>query len=65
MPEILKNKRIVALDMTAMLAGAKYRGDFEERIKNVLDEVSKNSNVILFIDEIHNIIGAGSRRGRY
>ncbi len=62
-PEILKNKRIVALDMTAMLAGAKYRGDFEERIKNVLDEVSKNSNVILFIDEIHNIIGAGAAEG--
>ena len=62
-PEILKNKRIIALDMTAMLAGAKYRGDFEERIKNVLDEVSKNSNVILFIDEIHNIIGAGAAEG--
>lgn len=62
-PEILKNKRVVALDMTAMLAGAKYRGDFEERIKAVLDEVSKNSNVILFIDEIHNIIGAGAAEG--
>lgn len=62
-PEILKNKRVMALDLTAMLAGAKYRGDFEERIKAVLDEVKQNSNVILFIDEIHNIIGAGAAEG--
>ncbi len=62
-PEILKGKRVVSLDMTSMLAGAKYRGDFEERIKNVLDEVAKNHNVILFIDEIHNIIGAGAAEG--
>lgn len=62
-PEILKNKRIISLDLTSMLAGAKYRGDFEERIKAVIDEVTKNSNVILFIDEIHNIIGAGAAEG--
>ncbi len=62
-PEILKGKQIVALDLTSMLAGAKYRGDFEERIKAVLDEVSQNHNVILFIDEIHNIIGAGAAEG--
>lgn len=62
-PEILKNKRIISLDLTSMLAGAKYRGDFEERIKAVLDEVTKNTNVILFIDEIHNIIGAGAAEG--
>ena len=62
-PEILKGKTVVALDLTSMLAGAKYRGDFEERIKGVLDEVSQNHNVILFIDEIHNIIGAGAAEG--
>lgn len=62
-PEILKNKRIISLDITSMLAGAKYRGDFEERIKAVLDEVSQNNNVILFMDEIHNIIGAGAAEG--
>jgi ATP-dependent Clp protease ATP-binding subunit ClpC len=62
-PEILRNKRVIALDMTSMLAGAKYRGDFEERIKSVLDEVAKNHNIILFIDEIHNIIGAGAAEG--
>jgi ATP-dependent Clp protease ATP-binding subunit ClpC len=62
-PEILKDKKIVSLDLTAMLAGAKYRGDFEERIKAVLDEVANNSHVILFIDEIHNIIGAGAAEG--
>ena len=49
--------------MTSMVAGAKYRGDFEERIKGVLDEVSANKNIILFIDEIHNIIGAGAAEG--
>ncbi len=62
-PEILKNKRIIALDLTSMLAGAKYRGDFEERIKDCIDEVTKSSNIILFIDEIHNIIGAGAAEG--
>ena len=62
-PEILKNKRIVALDLSAMVAGSKYRGEFEERIKNVISEVKKAGNVILFIDEIHTIIGAGGAEG--
>ena len=63
MPETLKNKHIINLDLTSMVAGAKYRGDFEERIKGVLDEVAADKNVILFIDEIHNIIGAGAAEG--
>ena len=62
-PEILKSKRVVSLDMSAMIAGAKYRGDFEERLKNVLQEIKKAGNVILFIDEMHTIIGAGSAEG--
>lgn len=62
-PELLKNKRIVALDLTGMVAGTKYRGDFEERIKTALDEVRKAGDVILFIDEIHTLIGAGSAEG--
>ncbi len=62
-PEMLREKRLVSLDLTAMLAGAKYRGDFEERLKRVLDEVSARRNVILFIDELHNIIGAGAAEG--
>ncbi len=59
-PEILKNKRVVSLDLTGMVAGTKYRGDFEERIKNAIDEVISADDVILFIDEIHTIVGAGS-----
>lgn len=62
-PEILKNKRVVSLDMSSMIAGAKYRGDFEERLKNSLQEIKKCGNVILFIDELHTIIGAGSAEG--
>lgn len=62
-PETLKNKRIVALDLTSMVAGTKYRGDFEERIKAAMDEVKNSGNVILFIDELHTIIGAGSAEG--
>ena len=62
-PEILKDKRIVALDLSSMVAGSKYRGEFEERIKNVISEVKKAGNVILFIDEIHTIIGAGGAEG--
>ena len=62
-PDELKNKRLFMLDLTAMLAGAKYRGDFEERIKTVLDEITKDGNIILFIDEIHGIIGAGAAEG--
>ena len=62
-PESIKNKRLVTLDVSGMLAGAKYRGEFEERIKNVMDEVKKAGNIILFIDEIHTIIGAGAAEG--
>mgnify|MGYP005874605971 FL=1 len=62
-PETLKNKRVVSLDMSSMVAGSKYRGEFEERIKKVIEEVSKAQNVILFIDELHTIIGAGGAEG--
>ena len=62
-PEILENKRVFALDLTGMVAGTKYRGDFEERIKTVINEVTKAKNIILFIDEVHTIIGAGSAEG--
>ena len=62
-PEILKDKRIVTLDLTGMIAGSKYRGDFEERIKNAIDEVKKSKDIILFIDELHTIVGAGSSEG--
>ncbi|MBR0062835.1 MAG: ATP-dependent Clp protease ATP-binding subunit, partial [Oscillospiraceae bacterium] len=62
-PEELREKRVVSLDLTGMLAGTKYRGDFEERIKNALDEVKANGNIILFIDELHTIIGAGAAEG--
>ncbi|MCL2341905.1 MAG: ATP-dependent Clp protease ATP-binding subunit [Firmicutes bacterium] len=62
-PETLKNKRLVTVDISGMVAGAKYRGDFEERIKKSLKEVKKVGDVILFIDEIHTIIGAGSAEG--
>lgn len=62
-PEILKDKRVVTLDLTGMVAGAKYRGDFEERIKAAIDEVKKSKNTILFIDELHTIVGAGAAEG--
>ncbi len=62
-PEVLKNKKVVSLDMSAMIAGAKYRGDFEERLKKSLNEIQQNGNIILFIDELHTIIGAGSAEG--
>ena len=62
-PEILKDKRVVSLDLTGMVAGAKYRGDFEERIKAAIDEVKKAKNTILFIDELHTIVGAGAAEG--
>lgn len=62
-PELLKNKRIVSLDLTGMVAGTKYRGDFEERIKKVIDEVKAADDIILFIDEVHTLIGAGSAEG--
>ncbi len=62
-PEPLKDKRIVALDLTGMIAGTKYRGDFEDRISNAIEEVKQSGNIILFIDELHTIIGAGSAEG--
>ena len=62
-PEPLRDKRVVALDITGMVAGTKYRGDFEERIKSAIDEVKKAGNVILFIDEVHTLVGAGSSEG--
>lgn len=62
-PVTLKDKRLVCLDLSSMIAGSKYRGEFEERLKNVIDEVRESRNVILFVDEIHNIIGAGGAEG--
>ena len=62
-PDDLRGKRLVSLDLTSMIAGTKYRGDFEERVKAVLREVEHSGNVILFIDELHNIVGAGSAEG--
>ncbi len=62
-PESLKNKRLLSLDLSAMVAGSKYRGEFEERIKNVINEVSEAGDVLLFIDELHTIIGAGGAEG--
>ncbi len=62
-PELLKNKRIISLDLTGMVAGTKYRGDFEDRIKKCIEEVSASGDIILFIDEIHTIVGAGSAEG--
>ena len=62
-PEILQGKRLVALDLTGMVAGTKYRGDFEERVKNVLSEAVRAGNVILFVDEMHTLIGAGAADG--
>ncbi|MGN0335237.1 MAG: ATP-dependent Clp protease ATP-binding subunit [Lachnospiraceae bacterium] len=62
-PETLKNKRLIMLDLTAMVAGTKYRGEFEERIKTVIDEVRMNGNLLLFIDELHMMIGAGGAEG--
>ncbi len=62
-PETLSGKTLVTLDISGMIAGAKYRGEFEERLKNVMAEVAKNPNIILFVDEIHTIIGAGAAEG--
>lgn len=62
-PLSLQNKRVVMLDMSALIAGAKYRGEFEDRLKSVVDEVKKDGNIILFIDEIHTIVGAGASEG--
>ena len=62
-PELLKDKEIITLDMGSLVAGSKYRGDFEERLKKIMDEVKADQNVILFIDEMHTLIGAGSAEG--
>ncbi|EPV1984329.1 ATP-dependent Clp protease ATP-binding subunit [Campylobacter upsaliensis] len=62
-PTSLQNKRLISLDMSSLIAGAKYRGEFEDRLKSVVDEVIKSKNVILFIDEIHTIVGAGASEG--
>ena len=62
-PDVIRGKRVVTLDMSGMVAGSKYRGEFEERIKRVVDEVIKSGNVLLFIDEMHTIIGAGGAEG--
>jgi len=62
-PEILKDKRVVALDLSSMVAGAKYRGEFEERLKKSIEEIRQAGNVILFIDELHTIVGAGAAEG--
>ena len=62
-PEILRDKRVITLDLALMVAGTKYRGQFEERIKAVMDEIRKNKNIILFIDELHTLVGAGSAEG--
>ncbi len=62
-PEILKTKRVISLDLTSMIAGAKYRGEFEERLKKTMEEIVKDKDIIIFIDEIHTIIGAGGAEG--
>ncbi len=62
-PELLREKRVITLDLALMVAGTKYRGQFEERIKAVMDEIRRAKNVILFIDELHTIVGAGSAEG--
>ena len=62
-PETIKDKRVVTLDLAGMLAGTKYRGEFEERVKGIMQEVKKAKDVILFIDEIHTIVGAGASEG--
>ena len=62
-PELLRDKKVITLDLALMVAGTKYRGQFEERIKAVMDEIRRSKNVILFIDELHTIVGAGSAEG--
>lgn len=62
-PDSIRGRRLCILDLTAMVAGSKYRGEFEERIKNVIDEVREDGNILLFIDELHTIIGAGGAEG--
>ena len=62
-PELLRDKKVITLYLALMVAGTKYRGQFEERIKAVMDEIKRSKNVILFIDELHTIVGAGSAEG--
>ena len=62
-PEILRDKRVMTLDMGTVVAGTKYRGEFEDRLKKVMDEIRQAGNVILFIDELHTLIGAGGAEG--
>ena len=63
MPELLKNKQIYTLDLAALVAGSKYRGEFEERLKKVMKEITQRGDIILFIDELHNLVGAGAAEG--
>ena len=63
MPDSIKDKRVMSLDLSGMVAGSKYRGEFEERIKRVIEEVIQAGNILLFIDEMHTIIGAGGAEG--
>lgn len=63
MPDVIKDKRILTLDVSSLIAGAKYRGDFEERLKTVIEEATRDSSIILFIDEMHVIMGAGGAEG--
>ena len=62
-PDTIRDKRVVVLDLSGMVAGSKYRGEFEERIKRVVQEVMENQKILLFIDELHTIIGAGGAEG--
>jgi ATP-dependent Clp protease ATP-binding subunit ClpC len=62
-PQILKNKKIIMIDLPGLIAGTKYRGEFEQRMKAVLDEIRNSGNVIIFIDEIHTLVGAGGAEG--
>ena len=62
-PELLKNKQIYTLDLAALVAGSKYRGEFEERLKKVMKEITQRGDIILFIDELHNLVGAGAAEG--
>ena len=62
-PEILKGKQIYTLDLAALVAGSKYRGEFEERLKKVMKEITQRGDIILFIDELHNLVGAGAAEG--
>src|SRR3989441_12244724 len=62
-PDALKDHRVLSLDMAAVIAGTKYRGQFEERLKAIINEIAQNRNIILFIDELHTLVGAGAAEG--